>query len=153
MADMPPLNTLTDAEFTALDSAVTAERSRRAVLTSAPEQIAAQNLAYLDAAGIEQGEPWVAPTGAHNAYPKDWMVTHNSKTWISLVDANVWEPGVANWAIYDPGTGWPAWVQPSGSTDAYPAGAKVSHVERHWTSDVDANVWEPGVYGWTEALE
>ena len=21
---------------------------------------------------------------------------------------------------------------------------------KHWTSDVDSNVWEPGVYGWTE---
>jgi hypothetical protein len=29
-------------------------------------------------------------------------------------------------------------------------GDKVSHNEKHWISDVDANVWEPGVYGWTE---
>ena len=28
--------------------------------------------------------------------------------------------------------------------------AKVSHNGKHWTSDVAANVWEPGVYGWTE---
>ena len=37
-----------------------------------------------------------------------------------------------------------------GSTDAYAKGAKVSHNGKHWTSDVDANVWEPGAYGWTE---
>lgn len=43
---------------------------------------------------------------------------------------------------------WPEWVQPTGSADAYSSGDKVSHNERHWTSTIDANVWEPGVYGW-----
>lgn len=46
---------------------------------------------------------------------------------------------------------WPDWVQPLGAHDAYPAGAKVTHAGKHWVSDVDSNVWEPGVYGWTEA--
>ena len=45
---------------------------------------------------------------------------------------------------------WPDWVQPTGAHDAYATGAKVSHAGKHWTSNVDANVWEPGVYGWTE---
>lgn len=45
---------------------------------------------------------------------------------------------------------WPEWVQPVGSTDAYPLGAKVTHNDKHWESVVDNNVWEPGVYGWTE---
>ena len=45
---------------------------------------------------------------------------------------------------------WPAWVQPTGAHDAYAAGANVSHAGKHWTSYMDANVWEPGVYGWTE---
>ena len=45
---------------------------------------------------------------------------------------------------------WPEWVQPTGSHDAYSKGAKVTHNSKKWTSDVDANVWEPGVYGWTE---
>ena len=48
---------------------------------------------------------------------------------------------------------WPEWVQPTGAQDAYNAGDKVSHNGSHWISDVDANVWEPGVYGWTEANE
>lgn len=38
---------------------------------------------------------------------------------------------------------YPAWVQPVGSTDAYAMGAKVSHNDKHWTSLVDGNVWEP----------
>lgn len=41
------------------------------------------------------------------------------------------------------------WVQPLGATDAYAKGAKVTHNGKTWVSDVDANVWEPGVYGWT----
>ena len=45
---------------------------------------------------------------------------------------------------------WPEWVQPLGAQDAYSKGAKVTHSSKRWTSDVDANVWEPGVYGWTE---
>ena len=52
--------------------------------------------------------------------------------------------------IDDPAQEWPAWRQPEGSTDAYAAGAKVSHKGKRWISDADANTWEPGVYGWTE---
>ena len=52
--------------------------------------------------------------------------------------------------ISDPAEEWPEWSQPVGSTDAYAKGAKVRHNSKRWTSDVDANVWEPGVYGWTE---
>lgn len=52
--------------------------------------------------------------------------------------------------IDDPVIEWPDWIQPTGSTDAYPMGAKVSHNGSHWTSTVDGNVWEPGVYGWEE---
>ena len=46
---------------------------------------------------------------------------------------------------------YPEWVQPTGAQDAYHLGDKVSHNEKHWISDVDNNVWEPGVYGWSEA--
>lgn len=46
---------------------------------------------------------------------------------------------------------WPEWVQPAGAHDAYNKGDKVSHNGKHWISDVDANIWEPGVYGWSEA--
>ena len=45
---------------------------------------------------------------------------------------------------------WPEWVQPTGAQDAYNKGDKVSHNEKHWVSDVDNNVWEPGIYGWGE---
>lgn len=42
------------------------------------------------------------------------------------------------------------WVQPEGAHDAYKQGDIVSHKDKLWTSDVDGNVWEPGVYGWSE---
>ena len=65
-----------------------------------------------------------------------------------------WEPDKAAslWAVTsDPAEEWPDWSQPIGAHDAYSAGAKVSHKGKHWTSDLDGNVWEPGVSGLTEA--
>lgn len=64
-----------------------------------------------------------------------------------------WTPDVAVslWVeVTDPSVEYPEWKQPTGAQDAYAKGAKVSHNEKHWVSDVDNNVWEPGVYGWTE---
>ena len=46
--------------------------------------------------------------------------------------------------------GTPKWVQPVGATDAYNKGDVVEHNGAKWVSDIDANVWEPGVYGWTK---
>lgn len=53
--------------------------------------------------------------------------------------------------VSDPAVEWPDWKQPAGSQDAYQKGDKVTHNEKHWTSDIDNNVWEPSIYGWTEA--
>lgn len=67
-----------------------------------------------------------------------------------------WTPpaAVSLWvAVADPAEEWPEWSQPVGAHDAYNRGDKVSHNGQHYTSDVDANVWEPGVYGWTAAEE
>ena len=65
-----------------------------------------------------------------------------------------WTPDVAPslWAkvlIPDPDV-VPEWEQP-GATNAYMAGDKVQHNGKTWVSDVDNNVWEPGVFGWVEA--
>lgn len=48
---------------------------------------------------------------------------------------------------------WPEWVQPTGAHDAYTKGDKVTHNNKKWISDYDANTWEPGVFGWTEVTE
>ena len=64
-----------------------------------------------------------------------------------------WTPDItpAMWVVVSLDE-WPEWVQPIGAADAYAKDAKVSHNEKHWISDVDANVWEPSVYGWTESV-
>ena len=41
---------------------------------------------------IEEFPEWVQPTGGHDAYNTGDKVSHNGKHWISLIDANVWEP-------------------------------------------------------------
>ena len=53
--------------------------------------------------------------------------------------------------IPDPET-VPEWEQPD-STNPYMQGDKVTHNGKTWISDIDGNVWEPGVYGWSEVTE
>lgn len=48
---------------------------------------------------------------------------------------------------------FPEWKQPLGSQDAYMKGDKVSHLEKHWISTMDYNVYEPSVYGWDEVTK
>lgn len=73
------------------------------------------------------------------------LQSHTSQsTWTPDVSPSLWV------RIDDPSHEFPEWIQPTGSTDAYALGAKVSHNEKHWISDVDGNVWEPGIYGWSE---
>lgn len=102
--------------------------------------------ALMEAAHTD-GETWTAPTGAHDTYALGVTVTHNGKTWLSLIPANVWTPGVSGWREVV-ASGPAAWVQPLGAHDAYPLGAKVTHKGKTWTSTTAANVWRPGVYGW-----
>lgn len=64
-----------------------------------------------------------------------------------------WTPdtAVSLWVeVSDPSIEYPDWKQPVGAQDAYMKGDKVSHLEKHWVSDVDYNTWEPSVYGWSE---
>lgn len=44
----------------------------------------------------------------------------------------------------------PDWIQPISAETAYNLGDKVKHNNKLWESDYNANVWEPGVYGWHE---
>lgn len=64
-----------------------------------------------------------------------------------------WNPAdaVSLWArvlIPDPPV-IPEWEQP-GSTNPYMKGDKVRHNGKIWISDIDYNVYEPGVAGWSE---
>ena len=71
------------------------------------------------------------------------LTAHTSQeTWMPSDAPSLWV------RVDDPLIEYPEWIQPLGSTDAYPEGAKVSHDEKHWISNINNNVWEPGIYGW-----
>ena len=96
-----------------------------------------------------EGEVWLQPQGAHDAYREGAVVLHRGKTWRSVTPINVWEPGVSGWReVADEDGNPPAWVQPTGAHDAYEYGEQVTHVGQVWVSVHDENVWEPGVFGW-----
>ena len=81
----------------------------------------------------------------HNGIIYKVLVTHTSQA--------DWTPDAApslfaKVLIPDTGT-IPEWEQPD-STNGYSKGDKVTHNGKTWESEVDNNVWEPGVYGWKE---
>jgi hypothetical protein len=47
----------------------------------------------------EETPDWRQPTGAHDAYRIGDRVKHNNQTWVSIVDYNIWEPGVYGWEL------------------------------------------------------
>ncbi len=111
-----------------------------------------------DATAAEHAEffaPWAYPV----KYKTGNIRRHGGKLYKCVQDHTSqedWSPDTAAslWACTsDPAEEWPAWSQPIGAHDSYSTGAKVSHQDKHWISDTDGNVWEPGVYGWTEAAE
>ena len=93
---------------------------------------------------------------AGKAYAAGYKVQHGGALYRCLQGHMAqadWAPDAAPsmWAkvlIPDPNL-IPEWVQPE-STNPYANGDKVTHNGKTWVSDYDNNVWEPGVYGWTE---
>ena len=87
-------------------------------------------------------------------YRKDERVRFNEVLYKVLQDhtsQSDWSPDVAvSLYVKVSVEEFPEWVQPTGSHDAYEKGSKVSHLEKHWESEIDANVYEPSVYGWKE---
>ena len=102
---------------------------------------------------VELFAPWVYPadykTGnlrRYNGRLYKCIGDHTSQAdWAPDVAVSLWVP------TSDPAEEYPAWSQPVGAHDAYNTGDKVSHNGKHWTSNVDSNVWEPGTAG-TENL-
>lgn len=134
----------TDELESVMDS-ISRELSRRRAVREIPEQVLQLNLAYLEADERPSGSPWRQPTGAHDSYPKGYEVAYKDAVWMSLLDGNVWEPGVSGWR--EKGTGkYPAWVQPTGAHDAYNVGDKVSFEGGCYESAQDSNTWSPRDY-------
>lgn len=93
------------------------------------------------AVGVYYEDEWVV---IYDGIGYECIQTHSSQS--------QWAPPAtpALWKYYVPASEGPQpWVQPIGSEDSYPLGAQVTHVGHLWTSDVDANVWEPPTQ-WTD---
>lgn len=141
---------LSDDELQDHLTAAYAEERRRGIIRDAEADAERINQNWSTATGRADGDEWVQPTGAHNAYPANATVTHGGKTWVSLTPANVWEPGVSGWREVVEDGGVPEWVQPTGGHDAYKTGDQVSFEGQVFESIIDGNVWSPSAHpaGW-----
>ena len=118
-----------------------------------PQQI--NTLAVDDNTALRMTEFYPA-WASGQAYADGYKVQYGGKLWRCLqahTSQTGWEPDAAPslWAkvlIPDPEV-IPEWEQPD-STNPYMQGDKVTHNGKTWMSNIDNNVWEPGVYGWTE---
>lgn len=141
--------------------------------SDALEEIAGKTITYTDAVELRKDieaiaallpdesatkHTWIFPkwSGASVSYAVGDRVSYADllyKCIITHTSQVDWTPdtAVSLWVrVDDPAIEFPDWRQPSGAHDAYNTGDKVSHLNKHWISDIDANVYEPSVYGWTE---
>lgn len=130
-----------------------AERFRRQINELLEKQTDAEALN-----NIELFEPWEAgkdyQAGKRLRYEKDGeMYLYKVRDGMGHRSQADWTPDITP-ALYqrldDPSIEYPEWIPPTGAHDAYPMGAKASHNGKRWESEIDANVYEPGVYGWKE---
>lgn len=150
---MGAITEATDKELEDYRRAIVAEQERRRTLSQATAQLEAMNRSVLAALGIVEGGEWVQPTDATNAFPKDWVATHEGATWVSTVSANVWEPGVSGWRKQTSEGSVPEFLQPTGQHDSYQTGEHVMFEGAEYVSTIDNNVWSPAAYpdGWERA--
>lgn len=135
--------TLSPAWDVAMQRAVEAENARLAGLSRRP--IDGKRIGY------EWVPEWFQPTGREDAWRFGTWVNHGGAIWRSMIDWNVWEPGVYGWRRQDVVVGpWSAGAGP------YAAGDMVTHPDDGqsvWISRRANNVWEPGTSdsGWLRA--
>lgn len=147
---------MSEEELRAAQHEISIELERRRNENELPQRIEKLAGLYQQAIGRVEGDQWVQPTGAHDAYRQDATVAHNGKIWRSTTPANVWEPGVSGWreeSSPDPETGEvtvPDFVQPTGGHDAYNTGDRVTFEGAVYESIIDGNVWSPTAHplGW-----
>ena len=157
------IKNMTQEEISAMQSALAefeaAERTRTLTTDEVIRMLIAQQINALtvdDNTALRMTEfypEWTTDTD----YAAGFKVQYGGKLYKCLqahTSQPDWTPDAAPslWAkvlIPDPDV-IPEWEQP-GATNAYMQGDKVTHNGKTWVSDIDNNVWTPGVYGWVEA--
>lgn len=105
---------------------------------------------------------WIQPLST-NPYSLGDIVKHNGYKWQSMINNNVWEPGIVentiwkNISILEPeenNTSYSEWAPPD-ANNAYMTGARVIFEGQIYESTIDNNVWSPSDYpaGWTLIVE
>ena len=151
---IPPTNEELAAESKLLKEQVSAQSAVASITF-----VALCEVGTLDVVTASEHAELFAPWAYPIAYTVGQLRCYNGKLY-RCVQAHTsqadWTPDttVSLWSMAaDPAEEWPAWSQPVGAHDAYAKGAKVSHNGKHWTSNVDSNVWEPSVFGWADYTE
>lgn len=153
---------MTAEELAAMQDATAqaeAEAKRRPMsISEVQEMLVRQQINTLtvdDNTALRMVEYYPAPEAA--AYAPGDRIQYNGKLYKCLqahtaqadwnpVDApSLWAEVLAG----QDGTEIGEWVQPD-STNPYMRGDRVTHNGKTYESEVDNNVWEPGVYGWVE---
>lgn len=143
------IGSVSDAELHQLKRMIDTELSRRETLANAGRAMDDIARSVLAAQGQVEGDEWVQPTSAMDAYPQGWEVLHGGASWVSLTPANVWEPPTAWREVVEEGA-VPEWVAPTGAHDAYQTGDHVMFEGAEYVSLIDGNTWSPTAYpqGW-----
>jgi len=101
---------------------------------------------------------YVVPAG-WEYQPGEDLTDDDGETWWRVTQATSFSPSAFPAAYVqidgpggDPLPTTPQWIQPLGALDAYQLGEVVFHNNKTWQSAYNNNVWEPGVFGWTEVV-
>lgn len=147
-------------ELQSLYRSVDDEIQRRQTLLYVPQAITFEAVRYLEARDRRgrfndpsntEAPQWVQPTGAHDAYPMEYLVRFSGKVWESTVANNVWTPGGSGWReVVAKGAAPAEFIQPTGAHDVYNKGDQVTFISRVYESVIDNNSWSPSTYpsGW-----
>ena len=116
------------------------------ILDTLPDDVMAHMASYMEEWSGDGVSYAVGDKRQYDDKPYRCLQAHTSQAGWNPKDApSLWARILAS---ADPDNPLP-WEQPD-STNPYMKGDRVTHNGKVWESDVDNNVWEPGVYGWTE---
>ena len=155
---------MTAEEITAIQAQVAEQMAAEAARPMTMEEVVRLTIAKTinsitieDETALRMVEYYPAPDAA--SYAEGDRIQYNGKLYKCLqahtaqadwnpVDApSLWVEVLAG----QDGTAIGEWVQPD-STNPYMRGDRVSYNGKTYESEVDNNVWAPGVYGWVEII-